>query len=320
MVFDLKGLSKYTYPATSVIALVFIKLNHHLRIDMKLLSTLAFSLSVFLSYSQNLEVYVSAHPDDWQLFMNPNAYNSVANAKNKVLFIHTTAGDAGHGMGNNGYTLAREEGSLRAIRFMANTVTDKAFGPAAEVKDAKIKGHSIRKLSYANTAAYFLRLPDGNYYGPGYESTGDESLRNLVEGNIDGISTIDNSTSYKSLSDLQKTLIRLIKNESKGYESIIFNVAETDTIANPGDHSDHLNSSHLFQSIAREAGAAIIRFYQEYATNQKPLNVEGREFLNCAGTWGATASGLSDSGNTSTWDDVHNSWIGRQYFREEKIE
>lgn len=50
------------------------------------------------------------------------------------------------------------------------------------------------------------------------------------------------------------------------------------------------------------------------------MNIEGAEFLISAGTWGATASGLSDMGHYSTWDDVHNSWIGRQYFREEKIE
>ena len=92
--------------------------------------------------AQNLEIYVSAHPDDWQLFMNPNAYKSVANPENKVIFLHTTAGDAGHGMGFNDYTLAREEGSLRAIRFMCNSlVEDAGLGKEMNEEHAKINGH-----------------------------------------------------------------------------------------------------------------------------------------------------------------------------------
>ena len=66
-----------------------------------------------------LNVFLSAHPDDWQLFMNPNAYKAVE-AGGPVLFIHSTAGDAGTGMGYDDYTLAREAGSLNAIRFMVN--------------------------------------------------------------------------------------------------------------------------------------------------------------------------------------------------------
>lgn len=287
---------------------------------MKLIATATLAFFISNLSAQNLEVYISAHPDDWQLFMNPNAYKAVSNAQNKVIFIHTTAGDAGHGMGNNDYALAREEGSLRAIRFMCNSLSETGLRINMKGEQSKIKGHLIGKKTYTNTVAYFLRLPDGNYLGPGYETTGSESLRKLVEGQLNSITTIDQSTSYKSLSDLKKTLVKLIKIEAKGYDNIILNVAETDTLANPDDHSDHLNSSLLFQSIARDAGVQTIRFYQEYSTNKKPLNVFDVELLNCAGTWAATASGLSDMGHNSTWDEVHNSWIGRQYFREEKVE
>ncbi len=52
--------------------------------------------------------YVVAHPDNWQLFMNPNAYHSVKNEDEKTVFIHATAGDAGAGMGKENYTQARE--------------------------------------------------------------------------------------------------------------------------------------------------------------------------------------------------------------------
>ena len=288
---------------------------------MKLFLLLLFPCLFIHGSAQNLEVYVSAHPDDWQLFMNPNAYKSVSNPENKVIFLHTTAGDAGHGMGFNDYALAREEGSSRAIRFMCNSLqSELPLGAEMEAEQVKVKGHFIRKKSYGNTVAYFLRLPDGNYRGPGYESTGLASLRRMLQGSIPSLGAIDQSTTYESMEDLKKTLIKLIKGEAKGYESIIFNIPETDTLVNPDDHSDHLNSSLLFQHIAKPAGVSMIRYYQEYSTNKKPMNVFDAEFLVCAGTWGATASGLSDMGHNSTWDEVHNSWIGRQYFREEKIE
>ena len=35
----------------------------------------------------------------------------------------------------------------------------------------------------------------------------------------------------------------------------------------------------------------------------------------CAATLGVTTSALGDLEHYSTWDNVHNAWIGRQYFR-----
>ena len=43
--------------------------------------------------------YFAAHEDDWQLFMNPQAFDDVLDAKSKTVFIHLTAGDAGLGVG-----------------------------------------------------------------------------------------------------------------------------------------------------------------------------------------------------------------------------
>ena len=70
------------------------------------------------------------------------------------------------------------------------------------------------------------------------------------------------------------------------------------------------------QNVALQLGLKSVRLYEEYATNKKEGNVFDDGFLICAGTWGVTASGLSDNYHDSTWNDVHNIWIGRQYFRE----
>ena len=46
--------------------------------------------------------YFAAHQDDWQLFMNPSAFEDVTNGAAKTVFIHMTAGDAGLGTGVGG--------------------------------------------------------------------------------------------------------------------------------------------------------------------------------------------------------------------------
>ena len=77
--------------------------------------------------------YFGAHPDDWQLFMNPNAYYDVQKPSNRVVFIYVTAGDAGLGLGNGGraqpYYLARENGAKLSVKFMA----DAAKAPESSV-------------------------------------------------------------------------------------------------------------------------------------------------------------------------------------------
>ena len=41
--------------------------------------------------------YFAAHEDDWQLFMNPSAFQDVIGGAAKTVFVHLTAGDAGLG-------------------------------------------------------------------------------------------------------------------------------------------------------------------------------------------------------------------------------
>ncbi|MDC8000175.1 discoidin domain-containing protein [Aequorivita todarodis] len=263
--------------------------------------------------AQTTSVYVSAHPDDWQLFMNPNAYNSIKGTNEKVVFIHTTAGDAGNGITNN-YYLAREEGSLRAIRFMSNTFTNQgAPGTNMNQTTVNVNGHQILKLSYRNAVIYFLRLPDGNYRGTGYSGTNDQSLQKLYNGSIPSISAIDGTATYSSLADLENTLKSIVQTESIG--NIKFNLADHDASINPDDHSDHVHSSLIMQDVANSIGGVTLNLYSEYDTAIRPVNVFNNDFMVNAGTWGATASGISDNSFFSTWDNDHNVWLYRQYFR-----
>ncbi len=284
---------------------------------MKRLFTIVLTfLTCFCLFAQNkTSVYVSSHPDDWQLFMNPNAYNSIKNSNEKVLFLHTTAGDAGAGVSNTRY-LAREEGSLRAIRFMSNTFTTGAgLGTNMNETIVNINGHQILKYTYRNAVAYFLRLPDGSPNGSGYSREGFRSLQRLFNGAVSNISAIDNSTTYNSLSDLENTLRTIVELESASLNNLNINVGDDDIVINPGDHSDHIYSSKIMQNIAHAIGGVTVNLYTEYETGSRPQNVFNHDFLVSAGTWGVTTSGLADNSTSSTWDNTHNSWVGKQYYR-----
>jgi hypothetical protein len=279
------------------------------------LNTFIYLVCLINLSAQDTSVFVSAHPDDWQLFMNPNAYNSVKDSGKTIVFIHTTAGDAGFSTNNN-YYLAREEGSLRAIRFLynANNSFDN-LGSNMNGTVVAINGHPILKFTYGNIISYFLRLPDGNFSGIGYNSNNAESLEKLYNGSLTSITAIDNSTTYNSLSDLKATLQSIIQFHSSASDKIDFNIADTDSSINPDDHSDHIHTSFIMQDVANTLGGIDLNLYTEYHSAYSPENLTSKDLLISAGTWGVTTSGISDNSFDGTWDTAHNVWVDKQYFR-----
>ena len=191
--------------------------------------------------------YFGAHPDDWQLFMNPNAYYDVQEPSNKVVFVYLTAGDAGLGLGNGGrsqpYYLARENGAKFSVKFMA----DAAKPPEIPIDSvALIAGHPIKRWLYRNTVSFFMRLPDGNPQGTGYVATAEQSLKRLHEGTIRSMTSIDSSTTYQGWSDLRTTLRKLIDHERGTLTNVWVNIPDTNTVKNIGDHADH---QHMAQGV-----------------------------------------------------------------------
>ena len=278
-----------------------------------------FFLFTIFMYGQTTRIFISAHQDDWQLFMNPNVYQSIKSSEDKTIIIHTTAGEAGDGLGNDSYYKAREEGSLRAIRFLSNTYSSgKNIGNEMERSYASINSHRILRYGYRNTNVYLLRLPDGNGNGTGYEIHDFKSLKKLNTGEISNFLSIDGQTNYTNRKDLIETLKRIFEIE-KGENKLEIHLADTDSERNPDDHSDHQNSSKLAQEAAKLVGNLTLYFYVNYYTSELEQNVFDHDFLVSAGTWGVTTSGISDYRHYSTWDDSHNVWIGRQYFRKEYL-
>lgn len=194
---------------------------------------------------------------------------------------------------------------------------EKRLGSSMNEHRKKVADFDILSYSYRNTVSYFLRLPDGNVDGAGYPAHEYKSLQKLMNGEIENIRSADGTNTFSKL-DLELVISVLIK-EHHVSTDLSIHIADTDPVINPGDHSDHLNSSKLLQQIAQSFPGSTLHLYAEYHTRTLPNNVFPNEYELSVGTWGATASGLSDFGHYSTWDEVHNSWLGKQYVRSFKV-
>ena len=277
--------------------------------------SLLIGLFTFSVSAQSTRFFVCAHQDDWQLFMNPNVYESIKKEADKTVIIHTTAGEAGMGMGNDAYYLAREKGSLAAVRFLSNTHTTGAgLGAEMERTYVNLNHHKILRYQYRNCVIYLLRFPDGNGQGTGYELHQFKTLAKLFDGRSQDVPTIDKSTIYKDRKDLETTIKALILKEQIG-ENTEIHLADTDQKINPDDHSDHQTSSKFFQAVAKDIRGITLYLYTNYASAQLDENVPEEGFLVSAAAWGVTTAHIADNRHYSTWDKIHNSWIGRQYFR-----
>ena len=266
----------------------------------------------------SVSVFVVAHPDDWQLFMNPAAFHAMSDKQGKAVFIHVTAGDAGKGLGDEPapYYLAREEGALRSIRFMANAVDSKAaLGADTRPEVVDRAGHKIVRHTYANAVAYFLRLHDGYIVKDGVFTEHPLALEHLRSGASPEVKAIDDSARYSGWSDVVATLRAVIASEMPPGTALNLHIAELDEKRNPGDHIDHRAVAFAMEEVATGLPCARVSRHEEYATKDRKPNVTGLDYMIDVGNWAATASGLSDLHAGSTWEPEHNAWLGRDYHR-----
>jgi len=284
---------------------------------MKIKFAIAFTLllGVNLLSAQTTRVFGVAHQDDWQLFMNPNVANSIQSPEDKTVIIHLTAGDAGYGMGNDAFYKAREEGALRAVRFLSNTAEDRSkIGDEMSRMVTLIRNHPILTYTYHNTVVYLLRLPDGNGDGSGFELHQQKSLEKFYNRQVVDFKAIDQSTTYTNKEDLLGTLKELIATAHTGTQLEI-HLSQLSEGLNVDDHSDHLTASRFISEAATNQFKGEFYYYIDYQSANLESNLERSEILINSGAWGATASGLSDHRHASLWDEYHTTYLDRQYYR-----
>jgi hypothetical protein len=263
--------------------------------------------------------YFAAHEDDWQLFMNPSAFEDVINDAAKTVFVHMTAGDAGLGMSRGGrkhpFYLARENGAATAIRFMADADDIPAVRTVAHMS---FNGHSIYRVSYRNTVSYFLRVPDGNPLGTGYERTGFQSLKRLADGDNTTLAAIDGSAVYRGWNDLVSTLHKIIDFERGRAPHVQLNVAELDARINPDDHSDHLMTAKAALDAAKDLACVRRVYYVDYASSWLPENLNAQQRDMESSVFAVTLAGVLAFDHRTSWHHYDESFVGRNYFHVEE--
>ena len=260
--------------------------------------------------------YFAAHEDDWQLFMNPSAFQDVLDGASKTVFVHVTAGDAGLGTGQGNrkrpYYLARENGAQEAVRFMADTDHEPSV---RNESSAMVNAHRIFRIAYRNTVSYFLRVPDGNIKGEGFADTGFQSLLRLHKGAIAKMTAVDGSTEYRGWDDLVRT-VRAIVDAERGRASLVqINVAETDQTINPDDHADHLMTAQAALDAVKDMACVRRVSYVDYASAKLPENLNAQQRDMESSVFAVTLAGVQAFDHSTSWRHYDGSYVGRNYFR-----
>ncbi len=267
---------------------------------------------------EKVSFFFAAHEDDWQLFMNPSAFEDVRNPATKTVFVHMTAGDAGAGLGNLGrrysYYLARENGAEAAIRFMADADDIPA---KRDVTHTVFNGHSIYRVSYRNTVSYFLRVADGNPQGGGYKGTGFQSLKRLAAGENNTLAAVDGSTAYRGWSDLVATLRKIMDFERGRAPRVQLNVAEIDPRINPNDHSDHVMTARAALDAVKDLACVRRLYYVDYASEHLPENLNDRERDMESSVFAVTLAGVLAFDHRTSWHHYDTAFVGKNYYRVE---
>ena len=189
---------------------------------------------------ESIEFYIAPHNDDWQLFCGHQVFQDLKQENKKVVFIYTTADDAGQ---DPLWWQLGEKGAIASIQQVHSSATLKT-------SVAHFNNHPITQHRLNHIVSYCLRLPDGLPDGSGTPAYNFQSLKKLQEANLT-ISAVDQSTEYTSWQDFCNTLQEIIKFESNGFaqDACRINCIDYDSTLNPNDHSDHIATASAIRQV-----------------------------------------------------------------------
>ncbi|KAL2868158.1 uncharacterized protein BJX67DRAFT_380358 [Aspergillus lucknowensis] len=272
---------------------------------MKLRTILSALLSLHATPSPGQILNIVPHQDDDLLFLSPDLLHNIQTG-HAVRTVFITAGDSGRG---SSYWQDREKGSQAAYALMSDAPD------SWSAEDAGIPGHEAPLFTLnqnPNISLVFLRLPDGNLQGQGFEVTGSESLRKLWEGGVSSIHTVSGSGSY-TRDELVNALGHLIA----GFRPERLNTLDFIHSYGDGDHSDH-HSTAFFAKAALEAyeNSPVLTGYMGYPAINKTANVFGADLLEKQLAFYAYARSdpnVCNSGLACQSNEYYSWWLGCEY-------
>ncbi|WP_176132808.1 PIG-L family deacetylase [Hymenobacter sp. CRA2] len=253
-------------------------------------------------------MFITAHQDDWQLFMGSRAYDNVQHQA-KVVFIIITAGQANEP--GDAWWQAREVGCLNSVRTACGQQQNTNLPPAC-ITTVNVRGHQLAASYFRNTVVYFLRLPDGGTNGQGFARCNFQTLRKFRAGQCSTLSSIDGATTYSSWNDLTSTIRAIVQQEIRANSPLWVHSPNPDVQRNPYDHPDHVTTGSITDEATRNLECRRV-LYMGYHSSHKPANLNPVQTANQTALFAAYCRGLTESGQPSAWQPDHLCWLGRQY-------
>ncbi|OQS00374.1 hypothetical protein THRCLA_05974 [Thraustotheca clavata] len=248
--------------------------------------------------------YGTAHQDDHELFMAQSVFHHMNSTKAKVVFIYTTAGDAGE---TNGWWEARELGTLAASKAWVESFG--LFNSRVRTETIFLENHSIHKVTIGNAVHYFLRLTE-------------DAVTGYLLGEAKVASPVDRpSESYHTYVEFRNVITAIMKRESNRMPVVTVATHEYEGFAPEDvgvDHELHEATGAMFEEIATKTpefkNCVSRSFYCGYQRWLYPQNMDEVPRRLQRFAWGQVSTAIYDIHKHfyPVWLD-HSQHLGRQY-------
>jgi hypothetical protein len=119
-----------------------------------------------------------------------------------------------------------------------------------------VNGHNVQRYVTDTWVCYFMRIPDGNIDGSGFDSTGHFSVQKLRRGTIPRLQTVEKPTPsavYEGWQSFVNTLRGIFDLERLGTTTTHpwVNASDYDPKRDPNGHSDHYVTGDALQQFVR---------------------------------------------------------------------
>ena len=276
---------------------------------------------------------VVAHQDDWQLFMGKDVFGHLRDVRKRVVFIVTTAGDAGDA---ESHWKSRASGAvlsaLRALpswspyRLRAMESPTLPSGYAVSYAQTEANGNAVLTCAVddrdaAEIRMHLLHLPDGGTHGNGFAPRFESlsALRNEGKA-LHTLWPEETPAVYGTWEELESTIEAVMLVERSAFPGPIRVLAvDPDERENPGDHVDHRLTSQAVASILRRHSCFVPVWFATYCIAQRDENLDAddandqRAAIHAyAGGYMATAAGLQPTWRRG-WEREYPAFRNRQY-------